>query len=182
MNPTTSLSEAEVDLCHLPGRSINPAYLCRKLTCREYAFFGWRALWPTRNLFCIFINVNNGVWRRGRDSNSALGKASLSSSPCRPLTLGGRVPFRASPNLPWEMPCRFFRRGFDQIVTISDLCWNWLRRLESDLFAPIKKSRQQTNSVTALYRRYPSTDSNRDRFLVAPTVLHALPCPAVAEG
>lgn len=80
------------------------------------------------------------------------------------------------------MPCRFFRRGFDQIVAISDLCWNWLRRLESDLFAPIKKSRQQTNSVTALYRRYPSTDSNRDRFLVAPTVLHALPCLAVAEG
>lgn len=180
MNPTTSLSEAEVDLCHLPARSINPAYLCRKLTCREYAFFGWRALWRTRNLFLYFYQRKQcRMAEREGFEHRAWKRVPLA---CRPLTLGGRVPFRASPNLPWEMPCRFFRRGFDQIVTISDLCWNWLRRLESDLFAPIKKSRQQTNSVTALYRRYPSTDSNRDRFLVAPTVLHALLCPAVAEG
>ncbi|CAH2402237.1 hypothetical protein MES5069_300007 [Mesorhizobium escarrei] len=32
--------------------------------------------------------------------------------------------------------------------------------LESDLFALTKKPRQQTNSVTALYWRYPSPDSN----------------------
>lgn len=96
------------------------------------------------------MNNFTAVWRREEDSNSA----SFSSSPCWPVVLGGRAPFRASPNLPWERPCRSFWRGFEQIVTISGSCQNLLRRLEADLLALIKNSRQQTNSVTALYWRY----------------------------
>lgn len=66
-------------------------------------------------------------------------------------------------NLPWEKPCRFFRRGFDQIATIviyaGTGCGGWSRTNLRRLRNPVSKRTRSQHCIGGIPLPLPSSNS-----------------------